>query len=559
MTGGSVGSPAPPARVGWTGGLTAWISTTDHKRIGLLYIGTAFAFFLFAGLLALLMRLELAQPGLQFIALETYNESFTMHGSIMMLVFATPMVSGFANFLVPLQIGTAEMAFPRVNALSYWLFLFGSLIVLASYMGVGGAADVGWTAYPPLSRRTFAPAAGVDLWLVGLLLGGVASILGAVNFLSTILTRRAPGLTMLRLPIFTWGIIATSALILFAFPAVTAAFAMLLIDRQAGGHFFDPLAGGDPILYQHIFWFFGHPEVYIVILPFFGVLSEVIPVFSRKPIFGYRGMVLAFLIIVGYSMSVWAHHMFTTDAVSLPFFSLASFIIAVPTGIKIFNWIATMWRGHLRFTTAMLFAAGTFSLFVLGGISGVIVASPPLDFHLHDTYYVVAHMHNVLVTGTVTGMFAGFYFWFPKASGRVLSEPLGKLHFWSWMLGFVLTFLPQYQLGASGMPRRFADYPAEPGWAELNLASTAGSMLLGLSALAFLLNVVRTLRRPADAPDDPWGGNSLEWATTSPPPHGNFRWLPPIRSERPVHDWRVARTGAPPETLTPPTDQPGSG
>jgi cytochrome c oxidase subunit I len=519
--------------------IAEWLTATEHKRIGLLYIGAAFAFYLVAGVMATLMRAELAQPGLQVMGEETYNELFTMHGTLMMLVFGTPMAAGFANYLLPLQIGAADMAFPRLNALSFWLFVSGGTVLISGFLAIGGAADAGWTGYPPLSDRAFTPSIGMELWIVGLFLTGISSIVGAVNFLTTLFTRRAPGMTMLRIPMFSWGILVTSILILFAFPAITAALAMLFIDRQMGGAFFDPTRGGDAILYQHIFWFFGHPEVYILILPFFGVLSEVIPVFSRKPLFGYVAMVISFLVIAGYSMSVWAHHMFTTGAVSLPFFSIASFIIAVPTGIKIFNWIATMWGGRLTFPTAMLFAVGTIYLFVLGGISGVIVASPPLDFHFHDTYFVVAHFHNVLVSGTVSAMFAGFYFWFPKATGRRLSERLGKLHFWSWLVGFTLTFLPQYQLGASGMPRHFADYPADAGWTDLNIVSTIGAMILALSHLPLLINLVVTLRRPADAPDDPWGGNSLEWLTSSPPPHHNFRWLPVVRSFRPAYDERV--------------------
>jgi cytochrome c oxidase subunit 1 len=529
------------------GDLWDWLTTTDHKRIGLLYIGTAFVFFLLGGLMAMVMRVELAQPGLQVVDNQMYAQLFSMHGTVMMLLFATPVAVGFGNYLVPLQIGAPDMAFPRLNALSYWLFVLGGIIVLSGFFTAGGAMSAGWTGYPPLSERPFTPGAGVDLWLVGLILTGISSIMGAVNFLATIFSTRAPGMTMLRLPVFTWGMIATAALMLFAFPPLTAALFALLIDRQFGGGFFDPVRGGDPILWQHLFWFFGHPEVYIVILPFFGVLSEVIPVFSRKPIFGYKSMILAFMLIAGWSMSVWAHHMFTTGAISLPFFSIASFVIAVPTGIKIFNWTATMWRGQLRFTTAMLFAVGTIYLFVIGGITGIIVASPPLDFHFHDTYFVVAHMHNVLVSGTVTAMFAGFYFWFPKATGRFLDERLGKLHFWSWIVGFTLTFLPMYQLGASGMPRRYPDYPASAGWTELNLLSTVGALLLAVGLLPFLLAVVKAVRSRPTAPADPWGGNSLEWATTSPPPHHNFRWLPPIRSHRPVFDWRAAQdaTGKP--------------
>ena len=524
-------------------GLLDWLTTTDHKKIGLLYIGTAFALFGVGGLLALLMRVELAQPGLQVMTEDTYNELFTMHGTVMMLLFGTPMAAGFANYLVPLQIGAADMAFPRFNALSYWLFLFGSLIVLASMLTLGGGPDAGWTGYPPLSTRTFSPGPGMDMWIVGLALTGFAAIFGAINFIATIFTRRAPGMTMLRMPIFTWSILVTAVLILFAFPSLTAALALLYIDRHFGASFFNPATGGDPILYQHLFWFFGHPEVYILILPFFGMISEIIPVFSRKPLFGYRLMIFSLALIAFYSFSVWAHHMYTTGAVDLPFFAIASFLIAVPTGIKFFNWIATMWRGQLTFPTPMLWAMGMLYVFLIGGITGVIIASPPLDFHVHDTYFIVGHMHNVMVGGTAFAMFAGFYFWFPKASGRRLSERLGKLHFALFVVGFSLTFIPHHQLGVEGMPRRFADYAANPGWPEMNLISTVGSFVMGAAGIVFLAAVISALRRPKDAPDDPWGGNSLEWATSSPPPHHNFRWLPPIRSERPRWDERVRRAG----------------
>ena len=535
---------APPLAVAASPGagfdLIAWLTTTDHKRIGVLYMVTAFAFFLFGGLLAMTMRAELAVPGLQLFNEQTYDQAFTMHGTIMMLLFGTPMVAALANYLVPLQIGAADMVFPRLNALSFWLFLFGGLIVLSGYVAVGGPADVGWTGYPPNSELTFSTTTGTDLWIVGLALTGVASILGGLNFIATIYSRRAPGMSLLRMPLFCWTILTTSILILFAFPALTGALAMLLLDRRFGATFFVPAEGGDPVLWQHLFWFFGHPEVYILALPFFGIISEVVPVFSRKPLFGYRAVVLSTLLIGAYSMSVWAHHMFTTGAVNLPFFALSSFIIAVPTGIKIFNWVATMFRGQLTFPTPMLFATGFIYLFTLGGITGVIVASPPLDFHLHDTYYVVAHFHNVLVGGSVFALFAGIYFWFPKMTGRRLSERLGKLHFWSWLVGFILTFLPQYQLGAQGMPRRYADYAADAGWTGLNIASTAGAFLMGVGILPFLAAVVLALRRPPDQPADPWGANSLEWWTTSPPPHHNFTSLPAIRSERPVFDARHA-------------------
>ena len=546
--------PIPGARSGTTAvgarhlpepaGLVGWLTTTDHKRIGVLYLVTSFGFFLLAGLMAVLMRLELATPGLQLVDEHQYSQLFTMHGTLMMLLFATPLAAGFANFLVPLQIGAADMVFPRLNALSYWLFLFGGLIVVSGFLTAGGAADVGWTGYPPNSLIPYSTTLGTDLWIIGLILTGVASIMGGLNFAATIYTRRAPGMAMLRMPQFCWNILVTALLILFSFPAITVALVMLLLDRRFGTSFFLPAEGGDAILYQHLFWFFGHPEVYIVALPFFGIVSEVVPVFSRKPLFGYRALIFATILIGAYSMSVWAHHMFTTGWVNLPFFSLLSFAIAVPTGIKIFNWVATMIGGRLTFETPMLFATGFIYLFLAGGVTGVIVASPPLDFHFQDTYFVVGHLHNVLVGGTVFAMFAGLYFWFPKITGRRLSERLGRLHFWSWVVGFVLTFFVQYQLGAWGMPRRYADYPANPGWTELNLVSTVGSLILAAGTVPFLVAVVDALRRPADQPADPWGGNSLEWWTSSPPPAHNFRSLPPIRSERPVFDARIAaRTG----------------
>jgi cytochrome c oxidase subunit 1 len=520
-------------------GLADWLTTTDHKKIGLLYIGTSFIFFLLGGLGALALRLELAQPGMQVVTPEQYDQLFTMHGTIMMFLFGTPISIGLANYLLPLQIGAPDMAFPRLNALTFWLFLFGGLVTVAGSFTVGGAPDMGWTAYPPLSGPSYSPGVSTDMWIVGIGLTGISSILGALNFIATLFTRRAPGMTMLRVPIFTWSVLVTAVLIVFSFPVLTAALAMLYIDRHLGGSFFEATAGGQPILFQHLFWFFGHPEVYILILPFFGVLSEIIPVFSRKPLFGYRAMILSLVLIALYSFSVWAHHMFTTGAVDLPFFSFLSFLIAVPTGIKFFNWIATMWRGQLTFPTPMLWCLGMMYFFLIGGITGVMVASPPLDFQFQDTYFVVAHLHNVLVGGTVLAMFAAFYFWFPKATGRRLSERIGKLHFWTFLLGITLTFLPQYQLGAEGMPRRYADYPPNPGWADLNLISTIGSWIMGISVLLFIVNVVLTLRRAPDAPDDPWEANSLEWATSSPPPAHNFRSLPIVRSERPVWDARM--------------------
>ena len=536
--------------------LLTWLTTTDHKKIGILYGTSALGFFLAAGLLALIMRSELTLPELQFLSAETYNQLFTIHGTAMMLLFATPMVAAFANYLIPLQIGAADMAFPRLNALSFWLFLFGGLVIFSGFLVAAGPADVGWTGYAPNSTRPYSTTPGTDLWIVGLILTGVSSVLGSVNFIATIYTRRAPGMAMLRLSMFNWNILVTSILILFSFPAITTALVLLLLERRFGASFFDPAEGGNPILWQHLFWFFGHPEVYIVALPFFGAISEIIPVFSRKPLFGYRALVLATIFIGAYSMSVWAHHMFTTGAISLPFFSITSFIIAVPTGVKFFNWIGTMWHGKLTFPLPMMWAVGFLFTFLFGGITGVMVASPPLDFQFQDTYFVVAHLHNVLVGGSIYAMWGGIYFWFPKISGRRLSEFLGRIHFWLWTIGFIVTFLPQYQLGAEGMPRRYATYPADAGWTLLNIISTVGSMIIGLSVLFFLAAVVEALRRPPDQPNDPWGGNSLEWWATSPPPHHNFPSIPPIRSERPVFDARQAGLMAagrpiPPNALPP--------
>jgi cytochrome c oxidase subunit I len=528
------------------GGLTGWLTTTDHKRIGILYIMSAFAFFLLGGVLAMGMRTELAAPGLQLVTEEGFDQLFTMHGTIMLLLFGTPMAVGLANVIVPLQIGAPEVAFPRLNALSFWLFLAGALIVVSGFLTSGGPAAAGWTGYVPLSRGVYEPGVGLDLWIVGLALVGISGVVGSINFIATIYGRRAAGMHMFRMPIFTWNILVTSLLILLAFPALTAALAMLFIDRHLGGAIFDPSQGGSAVLWQHLFWFFGHPEVYILILPFFGVITEIVSVFSRKPVFGYVAFIFATIAIASLSMAVWAHHMFTTGAVSLPFFSLMSFAIAVPTGIKFFNWIATMWRGHLTFETPMLWAIGFLYLFLLGGITGIIVASPPLDFPLQDTYFVVAHFHNTLIGGSVFAIFAAIYYWFPKMTGRRLSERLGRIQFVLWVVGFTMTFLPQYELGLLGMPRRIADYGPTNGWTDLNVVSSVGAAIMGLGVVPFLIAVTEALRRPPDQPPDPWGGSTLEWWTDSPPPPGNFRDLPPIRSARPVFDARLAETGEAP-------------
>jgi cytochrome c oxidase subunit 1 len=513
------------------------LSTTDPKDIAILYLITSFAFFLIGGLMALLMRAELAQPGLQILSVEQYNQLFTMHGTIMLLLYATPILFGFANYIVPLQIGAPDVAFPRLNAFSYWLFLFGGTMVVSGFFTPGGAAAFGWFAYTPLSDVVHSPGLGADVWIVGLAVSGLGTILGGVNFVTTIVCMRAPGMTMFRMPIFTWNILVTVVLILLAFPILTAALFGLLADRHLGAQLFAPESGG-VILWQHLFWFFGHPEVYIVALPFFGIVTEIFPVFSRKPIFGYKTLIYATLSIGALSVAVWAHHMYATGAVLLPFFSFTTFLIAVPTGIKFFNWIGTMWRGQLTFESPMLFAVGFLVTFLFGGLTGVLLASPPLDFHVSDSYFVVAHFHYVLFGTIVFATYAGIYFWFPKMTGRMMDERLGKFHFWATFIGFHMTFLVQHWLGNEGMPRRYADYAATDGFTVLNTVSSIGAFVLGASTLPFIWNVFHSYRygRPVEV-DDPWGhGNSLEWATSCPPPRHNFTELPRIRSERPAFE-----------------------
>jgi cytochrome c oxidase subunit 1 len=517
--------------------IVSWLTTTDHKKIGHLYLITSFAFFLVGGILALAVRAELARPGLQFLSNEQYNQAFTMHGTVMLLLFATPTFAGFANAIMPLQIGSPDVAFPRLNMFSYWLFLFGALIVLGSIMTPNGAADFGWTAYTPLSGPTRISHVGADMWIMGLALTGFGTILGAVNFVTTIICMRAPGMTMFRMPIFTWNTLLTSVLVLLAFPVLAAALLALEADRRFGSQVFAAQNGG-PLLWQHLFWFFGHPEVYILALPFFGVITEILPVFSRKPIFGYVSLVGATIAITGLSVTVWAHHMFATGAVLLPFFSFMTYLIAVPTGVKFFNWIGTVLRGSISFETPMLWAFGFLVTFLFGGLTGVLLGSPPLDWHVTDSYFVVAHFHYVLFGTIVFAMFAGFHFWWPKMTGTMLDERLGKIHFWTLFVGFHLTFLVQHWLGAEGMPRRYADYLAADGFTALNTLSSIGAFLLGLSTLPFLYNVWKTARHGRRIEvDDPWGfGRSLEWATSCPPPRHNFASLPRIRSESPAFD-----------------------
>jgi len=535
-------NPAPPvadrrALPGPGSKIVKVLTTTDHKVIGFLYLGTAFALFIFAGVMAEIMRAELARPGLQIVSNEQFNSLLTMHGSIMMLLVAPALAFGFTNYIMPLQIGAPDMSFPRLNAFAYWLYLFGALMVVSGFLTPDGAASFGWFAYAPLNDVIHSPQVGADLWIVGMVVAGLGTILGAVNFVTTILTLRAPGMTMFRMPIFTWNMLVTSILVLMAFPVLAAALAALEADRRLGAHIFDVETGG-AILWQHLFWFLGHPEVYIVALPFFGVVSEVIPVFSRKPLFGYKGLVFATLGIAALSMTVWAHHMFVTGAVLLPFFSFLSFLIAVPTGVKFFNWIGTLWRGQISFETPMLFCLGFLVTFLLGGLTGVLLASPPIDFHVSDTYFVVAHFHYVVFGTAIFGFFAGVYFWFPKMTGRMLNDRLGKVHFWTLFLGFHTTFLVQHWLGDEGMPRRVADYKASDGFTTLNTVSSIGAVILGLSTLPFIYNCITSyLRGERAVADDPWGhANSLEWATSCPPPRHNFVTMPRIRSERPAFD-----------------------
>ncbi|MDI6105286.1 cytochrome c oxidase subunit I [Actinoplanes sp. NEAU-A12] len=521
------------------------LRTTDAKQIGIMYMITAFVFFLLGGLMALLMRAELARPGMQMLSPEQFNQLFTMHGTIMLLFFATPIVFAFGNYVVPIQIGAPDVSFPRLNAFAYWLYLFGGLITIGGFATPGGAADFGWFAYTPLSNSLHSPGVGGNMWVVGLAISGLGTILGSVNLITTILTLRAPGMTMFRMPIMTWNMLVTALLAVMVFPFLAAALFALAADRVLGAHVFDVETGG-PMLWQHLFWFFGHPEVYIIALPFFGIITEVIPVFSRKPLFGYKGLVAATLLIGALSMSVWAHHMFATGQVLLPFFSFLSFLIAVPTGMKFFVWIGTMWRGQISFESPMLFAVGFMVTFLFGGLSGVLLASPPIDFHVSDSYFVIAHFHYVLFGTIVFAVFSGIYFWFPKMFGRMLDEKLARVHFWLTMIGFHGTFLVQHWLGTQGMPRRYADYLPADGFTFLNTFSTIGSFILGLSTLPFIYNVWKSYKvGKVVTADDPWGhGNSLEWATSSPPPLRNFDRMPRIRSERPAFDVKFPELAA---------------
>jgi len=529
-----------PARVPWTRGrFASWITTTDHKRIGILYIATSLFFFVAGGILALLMRAQLATPNESFITKDSYNELFTMHGTTMVFLVVVPILAGFGNYLVPLMIGARDVAFPRLNALSYWLFLLGGVVLYGSWFAAGGAPKAGWTSYVPLSEQT--PGNGQDLWILSLHILSIASLIGAINFLVTIWRMRTAGMTRMRMPLFVWSIEAYSALLVLVLPALSAGLTLLLLDRQVGTHFFIPDEGGSALLWQHVFWFFGHPEVYVMILPAMGIISEVIPVFARKPVFGYTAIALATAGIAVISLFVWAHHMFATGIpIGLQaFFMISTMFVAIPTGVKIFNWLATTWRGNLILDTPMLYALGFIAVFTLGGLSGIFLAVFPFDWQVTDTYYVVAHLHYVLFGGSIFGIFAGLYYWWPKMFGRVLDEKIGKWQFWLTFIGFNITFFPQHMLGLMGMPRRIYTYDHGGLWEAYNLASSIGSGIMGLGILLFFVNVIVTRRRGERASNDPWLADTLEWYATSPPPPENFAApVPYVTSPRPLRDIR---------------------
>jgi cytochrome c oxidase subunit I len=522
-------------------GVREWLTTTDHKKIGVLYIFTTFFFFLVGGIFALLMRTQLALPFNTVLSHQLYNEILTMHGTTMIFLWIIPVFSGFGNYFVPLMIGARDMAFPRINAFSYWLIPLAGATMYSGLLLKTGSAACGWTCYTPLSEKPFAPGLGQDLWILGLHILGISSIMGAINFLVTIHNMRAPGMTWFRLPLFVWAVEVTQGLVLLASPFLAGVLAMVLVDRQLGTHLVG--TGADPLLYQFIFWFYSHPAVYIMILPAFGIVSEIIPVFSRKPIFGYRAMAFSMAAIGVLGFMVFAHHMFTTG---LPlalqeFFMTTTMLIAVPSGVKVLNWLATLWGGSIKYTTAMLFAVAFVLMFLVGGVDGVFMASLAVDYQIHATYWVVSHIHYVLFGGSVMGVFAGFFYWFPKMTGRYLDEVLGKLQFWLLLLGLNVTFMPMHFLGLLGMPRRISIWGNRPDWELWNLVATIGAFTIATAVLLFIVNFAISIRGGRRAPDDPWQGNTLEWATTSPPQPYNFESVPVVRSGRPMRELRKAQ------------------
>ena len=529
----------------------SWITTVDHKRIGILYGVSAFIFFLFGGVQALLIRAQLAVPNGDVVDAQLFNQLFTMHALTMIFLAIMPLGAALFNFMVPLMIGARDVAFPRLNALSYWIFLFGALLLLSSFV-FGGAPDTGWFAYAPISGPGYS-GSGMDFYVVGLIILGLSSLAAALNFAVTIINLRAPGMTMMRLPVFIWMTFVVMFLLILALPVLTVALIQMLFDRQFTTSFFIPEGGGDPILWQHLFWVFGHPEVYILILPAMGIVSEVLPTFSRKPLFGYATIVFAGIAIGFLGWAVWSHHMFTTGlgAVQQGVFSASTMVIGIPTGIKVFNWLATMWGGNIRFTTAMYFAVGFVALFTIGGISGVMHAAPSIDQQQQDTYFIVAHLHYVLVGGSLFGIFSGLYYWWPKMTGRLLGETLGKINFWLMFVGMNLAFFPMHFLGVGGMPRRIYTYDSGLGWELWNMVATIGAFMLALGVLFFVINVARTMQRPKDAGNNPWDGPTLEWATTSPPPEHDFDVIPAVRSREPL--WYDRDHG-----LTQPEPEPGT-